>query len=379
MSPRQFACLIVAALVSASPSFAEEPKGSLEWHLFADTYYGYNFNQPAAVVAPNAASVAASSVPDARNTYRYYDFYHNQISLSLLEFSVLAKYGEVSLLTDLDFGSFADSNAASSSASGKSIDEVSKHLGQAVVMWRPAGSKFQLDVGKMYSHVGAETVKSKDNFNYSRTVLFAYGMPFWHTGLRLGYELVPEKLQASVYLYNGWNSIYDNNQSKSVGAQLKYSPTPLVTVAYNFLGGPERADSEKDRKTVHELNSSWTLSENLRLLTELLYGEEQGATVAGSRAKAEWYGGFAALKAALSDLSYISPRFEIFRDQHGSILSGGPQTIKSGTLTYGHTLTRGLDLRAEGRWDSSSRNVFSKGLASKDSQTTILAALLFTY
>ncbi len=167
MNPRTFAYLFAIALLSALPARAEEVKVSVEWHLFADTYYAYNFNQPAAVIAPNSASVATSSVPDARNTYRYYDFYHNQISLSLLELSVLAKYGEVSLLTDLDFGPFADANAASTSATGKSVDEVSKHLGQTVVMYRPTGSRFQLDVGKMYSHVGAETVKSKDNFNYS--------------------------------------------------------------------------------------------------------------------------------------------------------------------------------------------------------------------
>lgn len=37
------------------------------------------------------------------------DFYHNQTSLSLLELFVLAKYGEVSLLTDLDFGRGATS------------------------------------------------------------------------------------------------------------------------------------------------------------------------------------------------------------------------------------------------------------------------------
>ena len=101
--------------------------------------------------------------------------------------------------------------------------------------------------------------------------------------------------------------------------------------------------------------------------------------MAGSKTKAEWYGGFLAVKYALSGVSYISPRFELFRDQHGYLLSAGPQTIRSGTLTYGHTLTKGLDLRTEARWDSSSQKPFTKGLAAKDSQTTLLAALLFTY
>lgn len=387
MSPRSLTRILAVALLLATSLNAraeedkDEPKneGSLEWHLFADTYYGYNFNQPSAVTVPSATTVGTASVPDAKNTYRYYDFYHNQISLSLVELSVLAKFGEVSLLIDLDFGPFADGNTASGSGATKAVDEVSKHIGQAVVMYRPQGSRFSMDVGKMYSHIGAETVKSKDNYNYSRTVTFSYGMPFWHTGARFGYDVIPETLLTSFYIYNGWNSVYDNNQSKSVGAQLKYIPSSLLTVAYNYLGGPERTDSEKDRKTVHELNITWALTDSLSAITELVSGEEQGATVAGSRTVAKWYGGFVAFKYKLNDRSFLSPRFEIFRDQHGHLLSAGPQTIRSGTLTYGRNLTKGLDLRTEGRWDSSSQKPFTKGLASVDSQTTMLAALLFTY
>jgi len=379
MSPRHFATILATTLALTFPAHAEETRGIFEWHLFADTYYGYNFNQPAPVVAPSSASVSAASVPDARNTYRYYDFYHNQISLSLLELSVLAKHGEVSLLVDLDFGPFADGNAASGSGAAKSVDEVSKHIGQAVVSYRPEGSRFSMDVGKMYSHIGAETVKSKDNFNYSRTVLFSYGMPFWHTGARFGYDIIPDRFSANIYLYNGWNSIYDNNQSKSVGAQLKVVPASFVTVAYNYLGGPERTDSEKDRKTVHELNTSWTLTDSLLLLTDLVYGEEQNVVLGTTRSVAKWYGGFAALKYSLNGHSYLSPRFEIFRDHNGYLLGGGAQTLHSATMTYGHTLAKGLDLRTEGRWDSSSTKLFTKGLTAKSSQTTLLAALLFTY
>ena len=369
---------IILALFSVT-AHAEEAKPSLEWHLFGDTYYSYNFNQPAPVAAPNATSVNTAAIPSGQNTYRYYDTFHNQMSLSLAELSVLAKQGEASFLADLDFGTFADLNAASTGAGGKSVDEVSKHVGQAVVSYKPEGSRFSFDFGKMYSHVGAETVKSKDNFNYSRTVLFSYSMPFWHTGIHVGYDIIPDKLQGSFYVYNGWNSIYDNNKSKSVGAQLKYTPSSLVTVAYNYLGGPERSDSEKDWKTLHEVNTAWNFGDRWAAITDLLYGQEKNVSIGTTRANATWYGGFAALKYNLSDRSYLSPRFELFRDQHGYILSGGPQTIKSGTLTYGYSLCRGLDLRTEGRWDSSTQKPFSKGLVAKNSQTTLLAALLFTY
>lgn len=352
---------------------------SIEWHVHADAYYSHNFNRPAAVSAPTAASVSSAALPDGKNLYRYYDAYPNQFSLNLLELSILAKQGDVSLLMDLDFGPFADMNAASSSASGKTVDEVSKHLGQAVVAYHPEGSRFFFEAGKMYSHIGAETVKAKDNWNYSRTVLFSYGMPFWHTGLRLGYDIIPGELQTSLYAYNGWNSVYDNNHSKSWGAQLKYTPSQAFTLAYNFIGGPERPENESEWKTVHELNAGYTVSDSLALLADLLMGSEKGVTVNGRKTDAQWYGGLLGLKYGLNDRSYLSPRFEVYRDQHGYTLGGGPQTIRSGTLTYGRNLTQGFDLRAEGRWDSSSRNAFTKGLVSKNSQTTLLVALLFTY
>jgi hypothetical protein len=322
--------------------------------------------------------VSSAALPDAKNLYRYYDAYPNQFSLSLLELSLLAKQGEVSLLLDLDFGPFADLNTASNTASGKAVDEVSKHLGQAVVSYRPGEGRLFIEAGKMYSHVGAETVKAKDNWNYSRTVLFSYGMPFWHTGLRAGYDIIPGELQASLYAYNGWNSVYDNNHSKSWGAQAKYTHGKLA-VAYNFLGGPERPENESEWKTVHEVNAVFTPSESLSLMADALAGSEKGVTVNGRGANARWYGGLLGLKYALNGRSYLSPRFEIYRDQHGYTLGAGPQTIRSGTLTYGRNLAQGLDFRAEGRWDSSTRNIFTKGLSSKDSQTTLLAALLFAY
>lgn len=358
---------------------AAQAAPSIEWHVYADGYYSHNFNRPAALVAPTSASVSSAALPDGKNTYRYYDANPNQFSLSLLELSLLAKQGDVNLLLDLDFGLFADMNAASSSASGKAVDEVSKHIGQAVIAYRPEGSKFFLEAGKMYSHIGAETVKAKDNWNYSRTALFSYGMPFWHTGLRLGYDLLPGQLQASLYAYNGWNSIYDNNHSKSWGAQLKYTPSQALTIAYNFLGGPERPENESEWKTVHEVNAVLTANESLSVMADALTGSEKGVTVNGRKTDAQWYGGLLGVRYALNDRSYLSPRFEIYRDQHGYTLGSGPQTIKGGTLTYGRNLTQGLDLRAEGRWDSSSRTIFTKGLVSKDSQTTLLAALLFTY
>ena len=375
-----FVALSFLSTILTSSAFAADSDFKTEWHFYGDAYYSHNFNKPAALPAASATSVSSASLPDAKNVYRYHDIYPNQFNLNLLEASMLVKSEEVSFLADLDFGTFADLNTAAGSVSGSSrtVDEVSKHIGQAVLTYRPAGSRFSFDIGKMYTHVGLETAKPKDNFNYSRSILFSYGIPLWHVGMRAGYDLMPEKLQLNLYLYNAWNSFYDNNHSKTFGAQLKFTPSANVLLAYNYISGAERTDSQRDKKTVHNLVTSWGFMDRWTLATDWIYGEEEGVIINSRRSKPVWYAGQAAIKWACSDRTYVSPRYEVYRDQHGHTLSNGPHTLKTATLTVGHMLSKGLELRAEGRWDTSNRRPFTKGLKTAKEQNTGLVGL-FVY
>ena len=378
MGPRllfTFIMVICGALpVKAS---ATESAKRIEWSGYFDSYYSYNFNRPAPVTPPTATSPSAAAIPVGNNTYRYYDNYHNQLTLNLIELTVKAQLEDVSLLTDLDFGTFADLNAATSSTNGTTVDETSKHVGQAVLTYRPASApRFIFEIGKMYTHVGLETVKAKDNWQYSRSTLMAYGMPFWHTGVRLGYDLVPEKLSGSLYIYNGWNSIYENNSSKTIGVQIKYLPSSDVVLVYNFIGGPERSKNDGDWKVVHDLNGTITLLPKWQLAFNVLTGSEKNA-VNNNTQNAEWYGGSVAAKYLVSEMSYISPRFEIYRDQGGHTLGASSQTVQSGTLTYGVKPSPSFEVRGEARYDSSNQSVFVDNNGMSNSQTTLLAALLF--
>jgi hypothetical protein len=42
----------------------------------------------------------------------------------------------------------------------------------------PVGKGLQVDVGKFVTPMGAEVIESKDNFNYSRSILFSYAIPY---------------------------------------------------------------------------------------------------------------------------------------------------------------------------------------------------------
>lgn len=371
--------IIFCLCILPSVALSQATRPEISFNGYIDAFYSYNFNRPQPVTAPNASSIPGASLQAGNNTYRYYDIYHNQLSLSLAEISVQAKYEEVTGLFDLDFGSFADLNASASSPSGTVVDESSKHIGQAIISYRPKGSRLFFDTGKMYSHLGVETVKAKDNFNYSRSILFSYGMPFWNTGIRIGYDAVPEKFQTSLYVYNGWNTINDTNESKTLGLQLKYTPSSPLTLIYNFIGGPERPLEESDWKSVHEVNASYTINETWSLLADLIYGSEKNVTVSSSQVDAKWYGALVALKYLLSPTSFLSPRLEYYRDNDGYTLGGLPQSIQSFTLTYGTELTKGLEFRAEGRGDFSNESSFQSKKGTEKSQTTALVAMLFKF
>ena len=56
---------------------------------------------------------------------------------------------------------------------------------QAYISAKPPKAKgLELDLGKFVTSAGAEVIEAKDNWNYSRSLLFAWAIPYWHFGLR---------------------------------------------------------------------------------------------------------------------------------------------------------------------------------------------------
>jgi hypothetical protein len=104
--------------------------------------------------------------------------------------------------------------------------EIYKHIQQAYVSVL-AGSRLQLDAGKFVTPLGAEVIESQDNWNYSRSVLFGYAIPFYHVGLRATLP-AGDKLSFAGYLVNGWNNsseIHGDFPCVGLTATLKPSPS----------------------------------------------------------------------------------------------------------------------------------------------------------
>ncbi len=72
-------------------------------------------------------------------------------------------------------------NKAATNGKGDQLN----YIEQAFMSLKPPKAKgLEMDFGKFVTSAGAEVIESKDNWNYSRSLLFAYAVPYFHFGLR---------------------------------------------------------------------------------------------------------------------------------------------------------------------------------------------------
>ena len=343
---------VVAWVLVALPATAQEPAPSpspepsqVEVTGFVDVYYGYSFNK----VDPKL---------------RTYDVQHNTFSLSLAEVAfakVPTPRSRVGFRTDLDFGKVADLNAASEPASdGK---EIYKHVEQAYVSLLTGN--VQWDAGKFVTPIGTEVVESQDNWNYTRSMLFGYAIPFYHVGLRGSYNATP-KVILGAQLVNGWNNSSEINGNKTVQVSLTLKPNANLTWVGNYMVGKETAGSDTNRH-LFDTTLTYAATPKLSLMANLDYGKE-GAV--------EWWGLATYAKLQAMPSWALVARHEYLDDTRGGFMTLGTKG-QSLTLTSDHLLAGALRARFEYRTDFADQAIFPNADGSKrKSQTTLTVGLV---
>ena len=345
-----------SAAPSAEPS--PEPAGPapIEITGFVDTYYSYNFNKP-----PGDTQL------------RNFDTKHDQLSLGLMEVALEQKPTEKSRLgfrADLDFGPTTDMIHSLEPGGA----EIFKTFEQGYLSWlAPVGKGLQFDVGKFVTPAGAEVIEAKDDWNYSRSLLFALAIPYYHMGLRATYN-VNDKVALAGYLINGWNNAQDNNRGKSFAFQAILKPTTKLTLAQNFITGPEQTNDTADKRFLTDTTVAFNVTPTLGLMVNYDYGRD---TVAGTRVS--WQGVAAYARFQPISSWTLSPRVEWVDDGDG-FMTGTSQTLKEFTLTSEHKIDGGLLARLEFRRDMSDEPFFLKddGITAKG-QNTFGVGLVYAF
>ena len=355
----------VATGVSIDRAVAQDSSGTstskVELSGLVDAYFSKNLAQPSS----------------RTNKLRNFDIAENQFNLSLAELVVQKKGGPVGFRFDLDFGSTNDLVQPGNGSTGSVLQQA--YL-TAVV---PLGEGLTIDAGKFVTHMGYEVIESKDNANYSRSFLFAYAIPYYHTGIRLTYP-VASNFTAALHVVNGWNSGIDNNDSKSFGLMLNYVPVSSTAAILNVMTGHENlTPAEYGARNVYDFIVTRQLSEALALGLNADYGEAQT-----SGGLAIWKGAALYGRYVISQKYAAALRAEIFDDPQGYAtgLVTPNLDVKEVTGTYEVKFAEALVLRTEVRYDFSNAPAFDKkagaagpGIGTESSQTTILIGAVATF
>jgi hypothetical protein len=325
----------------------------LEITSFVDTYYGYFFNKP-----------------DGNVPLRNFDTKHNTFSLGLVEVAAEQKVttsNRLGFRVDLVAGPTADLVNSFEPGGLQFLRNVEQAYGSYLF-----GKKLQVDVGKFVTPAGAEVIETKDNWNYSRSLLFALAIPYYHAGIRATVP-VNDKVTFSGMLINGWNDVEDNNSAKSWGVGAILKPTAKITLAQNFIGGAEQADDTSDKRFLTDTTLTVAATDKLSLMANYDYGKD---SVLGSDVK--WQG--IALYARLQVLPSwaLTPRFEWFDDADG-FATGAVQKVKEFTITTEQKLGGKLLTRVEYRHDFSDVAFFAKDGLPKKSQDNLTVGLVYAF
>lgn len=358
-------CLAIPALAQApaptpapAAAPADPPKpwsaGPIDFSGLVDTYYNWNDNHPASGL----------------NGLYNFNSKANQFSLNMAKLSMSHTADPIGFQVDLGFGRAFDTIHQFEPAG---TSPFVRNIEQAFVTLKPAKLKgFQVDFGKFVTSAGAEVIETHSNWNYSRSLLFAWAIPYYHFGLRTT-QTVGSHFTGGFQLVNGWNNVEDNNSGKTIGLTGNFTGSKASW--YNtYYTGPEKAGTNKGFRNLYDTNLVLTPNSKVNAYFNFDYGSDKNIGKGASK----WYGFAAAVRGQVSDKSALVFRGEIFNDRDG-FNTGVAQKVKEVTLTYEYKWVQGLLTRVEYRRDWSDQKFFEHGGVglSKNQDTLTVGVVAF--
>ncbi|MBS0578134.1 MAG: porin [Proteobacteria bacterium] len=216
-----------------------------------------------------------------------------------------------------------------------------------------ARGSFTIIGGKYTTLAGYEYSNPVGNTNFSRSLLF-YAEPLTHTGVRATWAAT-DTLSLTVGANNGWNTTSTSYGSKTL--ELAAALTPLKGLTLNLEGYFGKEPSYDAQRDFIDFVGAYAITDALTIALSYDWGKQQ--QVAGEDLK--WDGIAAYVNYALSSQWRVSLRGEYLDDKDGFV-TGTPQKLKEGTLTFGYSPVKNFELRLEARYDTSGESTFLKSV-----------------
>jgi hypothetical protein len=350
-----------ASLVISAPSAAPEPgvlaKSPISVSGILDGYYDFDANHP----------------DDGDTQLRNFDIRANTVSLTEAKIVLAHDPAPFGIRADIGLGS-AFEVMHPSNPSGGGL----KYVEQMFVSAKPAKWKgFEADFGQFVTSAGAEIIESADNWNYSRSLLFSFAIPYYHFGVRTSMP-VTSTITAGVQVVQGWNNIFDNNSGKTVGITAVQAKK-YYTLNANYYVGPENNNTDHGYRNLLDATLLLTPSAKFNAYINYDYGQNRNAnsTNTGVGSLAHWQGIAGAAHVQATSKITATVRGEYFSDPNG-FTTGTVQKLNEVTGTADYLIHAGILARAEYRHDHSNQLYFQKnGIpASVNGQSTFEVSLI---
>jgi len=313
---------------------------------YIEVYYAYNFRRPG----------------NGITNYRGFDNRHNTFTLSNAALGALFEAGPVGGKIMLQIGSTpstyysAEPNLAGAGGANASTPEMWKYLQEAYVTYKaPLGRGVLFQAGLVASPIGMEQFAVKDHWTWSRSNLF-FGLPYYHTGVRATYEWSPE-WTTTVSVFNGWNSVVDNNSEKSIQTNTTYHVGDDFSINALYFGGVERNDNSPEGpwwRHVFDVVAQVQATSFLTTAAQADYGFEPNRI-----GTARWWAVAAAARFHVLKPLYFALRGDRFTEHLATdatrssapIFWGGAEWVTEGTATLDYRPHDQISIRLEGRHD----------------------------
>jgi hypothetical protein len=247
-----------------------------------------------------------------------------------------------------------------------SSGELWKYLQQANVAAK-LPSEFVLEAGLFPSPIGIEVFPVKDNMNWSRSNLF-FGLPFYHTGARISHA-VADDWTGTFAIYNGWNSVVDNNKYPSVSLSAAYTSDRTVAQILYFGGveWPSGSPQGQPWRNLLDAYAQYAITE-----TVTIAGQADGGFEVNDFGTDWWVTAAIYGKLAITDELYAAIRADYFYEHvpdGASAIFWPTPWVAEATATIAYQPVDQISVRLEYRHDQADTDVYFGGDVAIDPMT----------
>lgn len=336
---------------------------------YAETDYAFNTNQPS----------------NGITHLRGFDNRHNTFTIQNVALGVTWDWENVVGNVTLQVGHtgatyyLAETSLVGALGTNATSASLWQFVQQANVGYRiQVGNGLLVQAGLFLSPIGPEAMSVRDNWNWSRSNLF-FGCPFYHTGLRLSYPL-DDRWTVTLAGYNGWNTVVDNNDEKSITAQITYTEPDRLAISVLYFTGVERPTGAPEGRAWRHLfdaHATWYATEWLSLLLHVNGGFEPNTFGTSG-----WFASALYARARILPELFVALRGDVFYESSARSAMGSASTIfwpshptaagqwvSSGTGTLEVRPVDHISFRLEYRHDHAASEVFFGGTVATDMTT----------